>query len=283
MAIVKSFFISIYVAFIGFAASFTVFTFLNNDDSVYWFSSALSTAIPAFYFIYVTTKKPSDVQLLKMLVLPMVGAAMLISLGKLYFDGEELTLPARLAMISFFGWLLYDKWYTKLPTAPKEMKSDVNLWSFHDAAGNEVVPSKGTTKLRMFVFIRGSWSSFCMAQLRDIGKEFDSIHAMGAQVNFVTHKADKFIVSAIEKLNPKINLLEDKNLLVSTQIGLAHKSATPIGLQLFGYESSEIRPAVVIANEKGEILKTYFPKDYRNRPEPAWFLRLMTEYASKTA
>ena len=283
MAIVKSIFISIYVTFIALAASFTVFTFLKNDDSVYWLSSALSTLIPASYFVFIVTKRPSDVQLIKMLILPMVGAAMLITLGKLYFDGEELTLPARLAMISFFGWLLYDKWYSKLPAAPKEIKTDVNLWSFHDATGNEVGTSKGSTKLHMFVFIRGSWSPFCMAQLRDIGKECDAIQEMGAQVNFVTHKADKLIVSSVEKLNPKINLFVDKNLNVSTQMGLAHKNATPIGLQLFGYKSSEVRPAVIIADDKGEILKTHLPKDYRNRPDPAWFLRLITEYVSKTA
>lgn len=280
MAIVKSIFISLYVIFIVLASAYTTYTFLNNDDSVYWFSSALSTFIPTFYFIYLYIRRPADVQLIKMVVLPLTGAAMLISLGRLYFEGEELTLPARLAMISFLGWVLYNMWYSRLPKVAAASDVNVSDWTFKTAEGKEIMPGKDSSRLRMFVFIRGSWCPFCMAQIREVGKEYDALHKLGVQVNFVTHKADRFMVQAVERLNPKINLLVDENLAIATQMGLSHKNSTPLGLQLFGYKSSEIRPAVVIADDGGGILDIHMPKDYRNRPEPAWFLRLLQKYTN---
>jgi peroxiredoxin len=283
MGIIKSIFISFYVTFLTVASTYTLFTFFANDDSVYWFSSALSTSIPLGYFIYLYLKKPADVQLLKMLILPMTGAALLISIGRLYLEGEEFALAAQLAFISFFGWLLYDMWYSKLPKTKNASNESTADWTFDTPDGEEINPAKTPSKLRMFVFIRGSWCPFCMAQLRDIGQEYDKLHDLDVQVNFVTHKADKFMVSAVSRMNPKINLLVDKNLRIATQLGLSHKNSTPLGLQLLGYKSSEVRPAVVIADDSGAILKVHTPKDYRNRPEPAWFLRLLDDYAIKQA
>lgn len=283
MSIVKSIFISFYVTFLSVASAYTLFTFFTNDDSVYWFSSALSTSIPLGYFIYLYIKKPADVQLLKMLILPMTGAALLISLGRLYLEGEERALAAQLAFISFFGWLLYNMWYSKLPKPKKVVDQSTDDWTFETPDGAEIIPAKTPSKLRMFVFIRGSWCPFCMAQLRDIGQEYDKLHDLGVQVNFVTHQADKFMISAVSRLNPKINLLVDKNIRIATQMGLSNKYSTPLGLQLLGYKSSEARPAVVIADNYGKILKIHTPKDYRNRPDPTWFLRLLDDYAAKQA
>jgi hypothetical protein len=58
-------------------------------------------------------------------------------------------------------------------------------------------------------------------------------------------------------------------------LGIFSKNGIPFGFQVMKYESDTVMPTVVITNSKGEIIFADLTNNYRVRPEPETFLRVL--------
>mgnify|MGYP005814592293 FL=1 len=67
----------------------------------------------------------------------------------------------------------------------------------------------------------------------------------------------------------------DPQLDAARQLRILDPGGTPLGLELFGYPSDTVLPTVLITDARGEICYVDLADNYRVRPEPATFLRVL--------
>jgi len=53
-----------------------------------------------------------------------------------------------------------------------------------------------------------------------------------------------------------------------------------LGMEIFGYDQDTVMPTVIIVNAEGEILFADQTDNYRMRPEPDTFLRILDEQSA---
>ena len=62
---------------------------------------------------------------------------------------------------------------------------------------------------------------------------------------------------------------------VARQLGLVHEGGLPLGLQVLGFDGDTVLPTVIVTDASGLILFLDATDNYRGRPEPATFLRVL--------
>jgi len=63
---------------------------------------------------------------------------------------------------------------------------------------------------------------------------------------------------------------------VARQLKLLAQNGLPFGMQLLGYDSDTVMPTVVITDAEGKIIFADLTDNYRVRPEPETFMRVLT-------
>lgn len=54
------------------------------------------------------------------------------------------------------------------------------------------------------------------------------------------------------------------------------KNGLPFGMQLLGYDSDTVMPTVIITDDEGKIIFADLTDNYRVRPEPETFMRVLS-------
>ncbi len=71
--------------------------------------------------------------------------------------------------------------------------------------------------------------------------------------------------------------LRDRHNEAAKKLGIFHRWGTPMGMQLLEYESDTVLPTVILTNAEGNIVFTDQTDNYRIRPEPGVFEKLLAE------
>lgn len=69
--------------------------------------------------------------------------------------------------------------------------------------------------------------------------------------------------------------LVDRDSRAAKALGIDHPGGLPLGMQALGYEEDTVSPTVIVTDENGTILLADETDNYRVRPEPATFLRVL--------
>ena len=77
--------------------------------------------------------------------------------------------------------------------------------------------------------------------------------------------------------NVGFHFLTDKNNSAAKQLGILDKGALPLGFQLLRYDSDVVMPTVIITDKSGKIIFVDLTDNYRVRPEPETFLKILDE------
>lgn len=211
---------------------------------------------------------------------PLIFAAWLISLGQLLVDHESSIFPVVTSGIVSVGWILYDQWYAKF-RRPDKQKLEEQVLSpmiFTQQNGETIDVSEESTEFKIFIFHRGNWCPFCVAQAREMGVEYEELLALGASVNFISNQKDAKNRRMQTHSSNEFRFLSDPKNQVAKKLGIAVKHGLPLGLQMFGYKSEVVLPTVLITNGANKVLRAYTAKDYRNRPLPEVILRSLRKF-----
>lgn len=190
-----------------------------------------------------------------------------ISIGELF-----------LSAISLAAWILYITWYSRFSGGNHEMLlpgNEIPEMSFLNEKGERVSTFSFNGKKTIYLFYRGNWCPLCMAQIKEISKQYQELADLGAEVALVSPQPHKYTKNLARKMKVPFHFLTDENNEAARKLGLDQKYAVPMGFQALGYDSESVLPTVIITDEKGKIIYLDQTNNYRVRPEPATFIEII--------
>lgn len=244
-------------------------------SEIYFMGSFLSLLVPVLYFLYIYIYKPKNVSLLVIIISALTAGSFLITLGQFLTEVTESDIPFYLSLSSLFGWLLYYLWSTRMGTRTLlDTDKKLKLGQLFHWDKKSYLPSEDF-KYRMFVFYRGSWCPFCMGQIRENVLKYAEFSKRGVEMNFVSTMSNEQTQSIAKKYNLSVNFLIDQEMSNAQIFGIDHGFGLPLGLQILKYKTNVIQPTVVLTDQDFNIINIHKTDDYKKRPEPEFFLRII--------
>lgn len=184
------------------------------------------------------------------------------------------------AALSLVMWQKYLNWYSAFDDRQIAIEIDKTL------------PSQGTLNLNgqavkvasllkaptVWLFYRGNWCPFCVAQVNELAAHYQEIKALGYQINLVSNQNQVHTQSLGESIGVDANFFEDRNAEYSKTLGLLDKGGLPLGLEVLKYQSDVLYPAIIITDKRGIVRFFEVTDNYRDRPESAVILDELKRY-----
>ncbi len=276
----KSLFITLYITslFVGFIWSLE--KLVVHPSEVRNLAGALICLLPILYFGYLYWFKPSKVGGLTTVITSLVGTTFLIVLGRTIFLTNAVNAVFVFSLVSLVGWGLYLLWYSKFSSRGGKILEGKTLTglTFANVEGEkfQLVPDQHT--YHILLFHRGNWCPLCMAQVNAIADQYKAMMRRNVQVHIISPVNEKWSKKLADKHDVPYNFLIDKNLTVSKQLGIMQSHGIPFGFQLLGFDSETILPTVILLDKNLKVLRIHETDDYKKRPDPDFFLRLIDSY-----
>lgn len=176
------------------------------------------------------------------------------------------------------GLCAYLFWYSPLrvdrQSGPRPGQSLPPL-TFRDLQGNPVSTAMLRGRPAVILFFRGNWCPLCMAQLRELSRRRPQLERRGARIVLISAQPAVRTRRLARRLGMDLEWWTDEELSAARRLGILDPGGTPLGLELFGYPADTVLPTVLITDTRGEILYVDLSDNYRGRPEPAAFLRVL--------
>jgi peroxiredoxin len=241
------------------------------------FGLLLATAVPALFigrlFIFKTARTLRNPLLI--LALIFIGFSFEVFY---YIDSDGAPNAMLLAGFSLILWLIYIYWYSVFPNRDSsmlEIGKTLPVLDFIDQNGDALSTDSFKGKKLIYLFYRGNWCPLCMAQIKEISEQYREINELGAEVLLISPQPHRFTVNLAKKMDVPFKFLTDKKGKVAKKLGLYIKGGTPLGMELLGYESDTVLPTVIITDESQKIIYADQTDNYRVRPEPETFLKVI--------
>jgi peroxiredoxin len=183
-----------------------------------------------------------------------------------------------LPMLAALGWLggvFYSFWYGKMnreTTAIKVGEAMPKL-PLLTAEGQQTNTHEFAGKRQVFLFYRGNWCPFCVAQIRELAGQYQQLKEQGIELIMVSGQSPSKTMALAKQFAVPLHFRVDANLNTAEALGLVHSDGLPAGLAVLGYDVDVVLPTVIAVDESGKIVAIDATDDYRVRPEPATFLR----------
>lgn len=178
------------------------------------------------------------------------------------------------------GWLLYLKWYAIFKNRKNEILvvgKKLPEFGLENSEKKRISSTSFLGKPSIYIFYRGNWCPFCMAQIKEIALQYGELEKMGVNTIFISPQPHSHTKSLAAKFNLNFRFLVDHKNKVANQLGILAAYGIPAGFQIFGYDSDTVMPTVVITDGTGKIIYVDLTDNYRVRPEPKLFLKVIKE------
>jgi peroxiredoxin len=195
-------------------------------------------------------------------------------------------LVVLLAVAPLGGWLVYDFWYSSFGARSNpalDVGEPLPTFDLEDENGEAVSSESFRGAPALFLFFRGNWCPLCMAQIKELARDYRALDERGVQVVLISPQPHGHTRRLATKHAVPFRFLVDPQNTAARQLGLDVKFGIPMGMQALGYASETVMPTVLIADRDGTILFADLTDNYRVRPEPATFLRVLDEASANTA
>jgi len=116
-----------------------------------------------------------------------------------------------------------------------------------------------------------------MAQIKEIAGQYDELDKLGVHTILISPQPHKSIKELADKFKQNFQFLVDYKSKVAKQLGVLAENEIPARFQVLGYDSDIVMPTVIITDKDGKIIFADFTDNYRVRPEPEVFLRIIKE------
>lgn len=212
------------------------------------------------------------------IVLGVVGIA--IALGALLM-GANTFIPAALAGALLAGYLLYDYWYSNLgreESALLEVGQTLPNFSVYRADGSELNSDTLMGSPALILFFRGNWCPFCVAQIKEIVANYQELADKGVKTLFISPQNQKHTADLAKKFDVPCEFLSDNGNQAADKLGIAAAGALPMGIEALGYDSDTVLPTALVVDAKGKIIYSDQTTNYRVRPEPQEYLKILEEH-----
>ena len=185
------------------------------------------------------------------------------------------------AVLLALGWLAYLVWYSSFNfrnDSVLEIGKTLPNFTLKNAQAKNITINNLTSNFKVFIFYRGNWCPLCMAQIKEVVNEYKELEARNTDMILISSQPHKFTKNLADKHQVPFHFLVDANNTVAKKLGILHKNGLPAGFQLFGYNSDVVLPTVIITDKNNKIIFADLTDNYRVRPEPATFIKIIDNY-----
>ena len=286
----KSIFISAYISTVFVITLFSLYRIGVDGYTSVWAGPALAAGLPAAFFTYIMANLliKSLARTSSSLPLVTIGSAAGAALSLFgYMRGENATTASfACGMTAFGGWVAYTYWYSRFGKPRVDclaVGKKLPTFDLENDDGTVISSDAFRGKPTLMIFYRGNWCPFCMSQIKEIADRYRELSKNGTRIMLVSPQPHKFTRNLAKRYKvPFIFLVDPKNR-AAKQINIAGKAGLPAGLELFGYDSDTVIPTAVITDSDGTIIFADLADNYRIRPEPDAFLRVLEINAGQQA
>lgn len=281
MNLLKSLFISSFVPWLAFV---TIYSFIQlargAEPLLSWLGLALAAFAPLAFFIKAflfksarTPRHPVEYSILS-------GAGLAMTMAMSYRYGDAAGIMHIWAFITLLLWLTYLRWYSVFKdrdSASLSVGSPLPLFQLETMDSHMVSSESFMAKPHLLLFFRGNWCPFCTAQVAELAEAYQRLEALGVTVILISPQSVKKNLQLAEKFDVPMFFLRDRDNEAAKKLGILHEWGTPMGMQVLGYDSDTVMPTVILTNAQGEIVFADQTDNYRVRPEPEVFEKLVVE------
>ena len=114
-----------------------------------------------------------------------------------------------------------------------------------------------------------------MAQIKEIAAQYEELDKLGVNTVLISPQPHRQTKHLADKFNLNFHFLVDYKNKVARQLDIFAKNGIPAGFQVLGYDSDTVMSTVVITNREGKIIFADLTGNYRVRPEPDTFLKII--------
>jgi len=276
--ILKSIFVSSFIMYALFSVLQSSIHLFNHGFSYRYIGRLIVSFTIAFLFIkamtlHNTARTSANLWFRTAIIL----AGFLISMigGGMYENGE--IIGSSPSFILLIGWLIYVFWYSRFDKRIHnfEVGSYLPDFELEDTNENKISSKSFQGKSTIFMFYRGNWCPLCMAQIKEIAKQYKELENRGATMVLISPQPHHFSKSLAKKYNVNFQFLVDVENKVAKQLDIFHKNGLPLGMQMFGYKNDTVMPTILITDSNSKIIFADLTDNYRVRPEPETFFKIL--------
>jgi peroxiredoxin len=279
MGFLRSVFISAFVAFLYLALGYALVELIRGMSPVgSWAGLAIATAGPAAFFTWVFLYQPARTSRHPLAITIVSGLGLAITMAMSFRYDTAAGIVHFWAGLAFIGWVLFVRWYSPFKNRNVIALSVGNKlpdFELQDIDNESVSSNSFRGKSHIFLFYRGNWCPYCNAQVREIAQRYREIKDAGAEVILISSQSQSKMRALAVRHNAPMVFLQDVENCAAKKLGILDEWGTPLGLQLLGYASDTTLPTVLITDESGQIIYSHQTDNYRLRPEPQEFLKIL--------
>ena len=270
----KSLFISFYLTLLSVGVARALWL-LSEQSAWTWVIVALAPGLAFFAWVFTFNVARTGYVSLVMWVGPMAALS-----GMLVTAMPLLEIWVWVLGVGLLGATVYIRWYSVFEARDSEMLRKGNLLpdelEFEDEQGT-LVSLKEFKGPLLLLFYRGNWCPLCMAQIREVAEQYAELAAKGLTLLMISPQSHNNTASLARKFDVPMKFLVDKDLHAAKTLGIEAMGGLPVGLEALGYDSDTVMPTVIITDADHRVLYADQTDNYRVRPEPATFLRVLSE------
>jgi len=175
-------------------------------------------------------------------------------------------------------WVIYLKWYSVFENRNNSILKVGNAlpnFELENTNKNTISNSSFLGNPTIYLFYRGNWCPLCMAQIKEITAKYKELEQRGVNMVLISPQPHGYSKSLAEKYKLNFKFLTDVNNKVAKQLNIFAKNGIPTGFQALGYDIDTVLPTVIITDIYGKIVFADLTNNYRVRPEPETFLKVI--------
>ncbi len=238
-----------------------------------WIASMTLVVFFSLIFLYKRARTDENLSAYSLTIL----FSMILSMYG-YLQTGSVTKDVLFLAVVVVAWAAYVRWYSRFSSREKEgLKVGQFLPPFEieDIEQNRLSTQDFRGHISLLLFYRGNWCPLCMAQIKEVAEEYKQLAEMGVKTYLISPQPASHSSSLSRKFKLDFNYLVDKGNKVAKELGIYAKNGLPMGLQVLGYDSDTVLPTVLVLDKEGKIIFADLTDNYRIRPEPATFLKII--------
>jgi peroxiredoxin len=242
-------------------------------QAVSWLGAAFATAaLPIQIISFFALRKARTSRNLTLMT-AIASVAMATTLVASFPEGTWWSVAV--SILGLLSTQYYARWYSRLDRelqATLEVGARLPRFEVLDVDGTTVDSESFLGKATAFVFIRGNWCPLCVAQVRELAAQYQSLAARDIEVALISPQPLDETRALAERFGVSFRYLQDPSAKAASSLGLLHVRGVPPGVTALGYEADTVFPTVIVINESGTIVFSDQTDDYRLRAEPTLFI-----------
>jgi len=280
----RSLFISGFTGYLIFALGYAVLQLIRGTDPfLSWLGLVLVAGAPAAFFTWIYLAGRARTARHPVVVSAICGLGTAITMAANWRYGAASGIVHLWAGLGLLAWFAYLRWYSvfgkrsSAALAPGSLLPDFELQSLR---GEAVSSSSFRGRHHVFVFYRGNWCPLCTTQIAELAGQYRQLQSLGAEVILISSQPQSHSLRLAKRFDAPMQFFRDANNSAAETLGIKASFGTPMGFQFLGYSSDTAMPTVIIADAQGKILFADETDNYRLRPEPELFLKILREQSA---